>query len=501
MDRKKRINITFLNASSSLLLQLCLVASNFIIPHLILSYFGSEVNGLVSSINQFLSYISLVEGGVTGVVMACLYKPLHDNDHNKISSIVKTTNNFYRKIAAVFAIYALILAIVYPLIFKVNFSYAYVFSLTIILSISLLIQYTLSLSIRTLLNADKKVFIVSFTQIIIALISILLAFLSVKVFPSIHLLKLLTGILFLIQPLVFNCFSKKFYKIDKAAKDDKKLLAQRWDGFAVNIAAFIHNCTDIVILTIFTDFQTVSIYSVYALVTSGLRSIIQSIARGITPTIGHDLAARDGKKLNKDFDTFEYLIFELIFILFSVAALLITPFVLIYTNGVTDTNYNQPLFGILLLISEACYLIREHHVSLAYSANKFKEITIPCFIEAGLNIIISLILVRQFGLIGVTIGTIVSMSYRSIYHVFFTHKIIGRSVKKFIKNLIIFIIASVVSIAICLLVPSVQNNMLSWLWHGLAYLAIISTIQLLVSFIFYKKELKLVSNIILRHKK
>ena len=37
--------------------------------------FDSDVNGLVSSLNQFLSYVSLIEGGLTGVVSANLYKP------------------------------------------------------------------------------------------------------------------------------------------------------------------------------------------------------------------------------------------------------------------------------------------------------------------------------------------------------------------------------------------------------------------------------------------
>ena len=53
-------------------------------PKIILSYFGSEVNGLVSSLNQFLAYITLVEGGITGVILANLYKPLVDKDEKKL---------------------------------------------------------------------------------------------------------------------------------------------------------------------------------------------------------------------------------------------------------------------------------------------------------------------------------------------------------------------------------------------------------------------------------
>lgn len=68
--------VTLINIISSLTLQVVTVISGFIIPKIILTNFGSSVNGLVSSLNQFLSYITLIEGGITGVVLANLYKPL-----------------------------------------------------------------------------------------------------------------------------------------------------------------------------------------------------------------------------------------------------------------------------------------------------------------------------------------------------------------------------------------------------------------------------------------
>ena len=67
--------ITLINILANLVLQLANILTWFIIPKIILSYFGSSVNGLVSSITQFLSYIGLIEGGLTGVVTASLYKP------------------------------------------------------------------------------------------------------------------------------------------------------------------------------------------------------------------------------------------------------------------------------------------------------------------------------------------------------------------------------------------------------------------------------------------
>ena len=251
MIKKLKNNVTLTNTITSLILQILTLINGFIIPKLILSYFGSEVNGLVSSLTKFLSYVALLEGGITGVVMANLYKPLANNDSEKISSVIKTTIKFYKKIGYIFLIYTVILAFLYPLIFNTNFSFSYVFWLTIILSITSFVQYNFSLTMKTLLNADKKVYIVSITQSILLIINVILSYISLKIYPSVHIFKLVSAIIFFAQPFVFNLYVKKNYDINKNVSDDKELLKSRWDGFSINIAAFIHTNTDILILSLF----------------------------------------------------------------------------------------------------------------------------------------------------------------------------------------------------------------------------------------------------------
>ena len=107
--------ITLINMMSSLILQAVTMISGLIVPKLILSTFGSEVNGLVSSLNQFLSYITLLEGGITGIVMTNLYKPIVEKKYDKIEVILSTAKKFYRKIGIIYIVYAIILAILYPI--------------------------------------------------------------------------------------------------------------------------------------------------------------------------------------------------------------------------------------------------------------------------------------------------------------------------------------------------------------------------------------------------
>ena len=82
--RKKKL---FLNTIFSLTYQIVTVVCGLILPRLFLQTYGSQTNGLVSSISQFLGIISFVELGIGAVVQSALYKPLADSDSDKINSI------------------------------------------------------------------------------------------------------------------------------------------------------------------------------------------------------------------------------------------------------------------------------------------------------------------------------------------------------------------------------------------------------------------------------
>ena len=486
-----RNKATLINMISGLILQMFTILSGFILPKIILTCFGSEVNGLVSSLNQFLSYISLVEGGITGVVMANLYKPIVEKDEQKISAVMVTANRFFKKIGILFVAYSVGLSIVYPLLFKTEFNFAYVCSLTLILSITVLVQYMFSITLKTLLDADKRVYVVNFTQTLIVICNVIFAQISVWVYPSIHILKLISGILFILQPVIFGYIVKRDYRIDWSAAPEYSLIKSRWSGFAINLAAFIHGSTDITILTILTNLKTVSVYSVYGLVGNGIKALVQACLSGLSQTVGQAYAKKDWKELNQKLDLYEYVVFVLVFFIFTVTALLINPFIQLYTRDVTDANYNQPIFGILLIISEGLYLVKFPHLNLAYAANKFKEITVPAYMEALLNIVISVILVHKFGLVGVAVGTIVGMTYRMMFHVYYTSKIVpGRVQSIFYKKFCLFAVSVAIGFMICsLVIPLRVVTVMNWVIHAILYCAVVGGCILLTSVLFFKKEL------------
>lgn len=68
--------------------QFIIMISGFIVPRVMLVAYGSELNGLVSSINQFISYFSLVEAGLAAAIVYSLYEPLATKNQDKINRIL-----------------------------------------------------------------------------------------------------------------------------------------------------------------------------------------------------------------------------------------------------------------------------------------------------------------------------------------------------------------------------------------------------------------------------
>lgn len=427
--------LTLMNILSALLLQLCTIASGFVIPKIILSYFGSEVNGLISSVNQFLNYVQLLEGGLSGVVMAALYKALAEKNYEKVSAIIKAVKSFFKKIALIYIVYALVMAFVYPLIVHNDFDYWYVVTLIAIISVNLFIQYLFSLTYRLLLTSDRRGYIVSFTQTAFIILNLVFVIVSVKLYPNIHIMKLISAVAFLIQPIVFGIYVNTHYKIDKKAAEDKTALKERWAGFGQNLAYFVHSNTDVALLTLCVGLSVVSVYSVHLMIISAVQSIIIAVSGAVKPIFGNILVIKDNEYVNRVFDYYEIGINVLTTVLFTCCAVLIVPFIKLYTADISDADYIQPVFAVLLCVAEAIYCYRDPYVAAAYAVGHFRQTAKYAYIEAGLNIAISLTLVFFIGLIGVAIGTLVSMLFRMIMHVIYVKKnILNRSVWKWVKN-------------------------------------------------------------------
>ena len=480
------------NIISNLILEVIIVLYGFIVPKIIISSFGSSVNGLISSITQFLAYITLLESGFGPVVRSALYKPIANKDNKSISSILKITEKFFRKIACIFLLYIIILCFLYPLLVSKNFGWIYTMSLIIIIGISIFAEYFFGMTYKLFIKADQKSYVLSIIQIATYILSTVLIVILAKIGASIHIIKLVSGLIFVLRPLLQNYYVKRKYNLDLKNANDNYELKEKWAGLAQHIAAVIHGNTDITVLTVFTTLSEVSVYSVYNLIVRGIKSIMQAFTTGINDSFGDMIAKNEKDNLRHKFSIYEIFYNILSAIAFTCAIILIVPFVSIYTKGVTDANYVRYTFGMLIVISEYIWAIRLPYIGITYSAGHFKETKVGAWVECLSNIIISVILVNKYGLIGVSIGTIVAMTIRTIEFVYHTNKyILERSIWESVKKILLVILETLIIVFICKYLPYVDNiNYINWIINAIMVGIVSCIVVLSLNLLFFRKEFK-----------
>lgn len=483
---------------SNILLQLLIIINGFIVPKIIINSFGSSANGLVASITQFLGYITLLESGFGPVVKAALYKPIANKDKKTVEAILKTSEKFFRVIASIFLVYIAVLCIVYPTAINHDFEWPYSASLIAIIGISTFAEYFFGMTYGLYLQAKQKKYIISNIQIITYAISTIVVIILAKCGASVHIIKLISGLIFIIRPIILNLYVKRKYNISFKKANKGYKLDKKWDGLAQHIAYVIHTKTDITVLTIFTTLAEVSVYSVYYLVVKGIKAIIGAFSGGIDATFGDMIAKKETNNLRQKFSIYETIYNTVSTIAFTSAIVLITPFISVYMKGTTDADYIRPLFGALIVISEYIWAIRQPYNSIVLAAGHFKETRIGAWIECLSNIVISVILVTQFGIIGVAIGTIVAMTIRTAEFVYHANKyILNRSIWESAKKILLVTAETIIVIIICNFLPfRDNNNYLDWVINALMVLVVTTTVTLGLNYIFFKKELKSVKGLL-----
>lgn len=496
-----------LNTIAGLAYELVAVICGFILPRLILSGFGSSYNGITSSITQFLGYVSLLRAGIGGVTRAALYKPLADGDTYRISAIVNATNKFLKKVAFIFIGSLLIFAAVYPVFVRDDFEWLFTATLVLILGISTFAQYYFGLTFQLLLHADQRQCVTSLVQIITTILNTVIAAVLIFFGASIHMVKLGSAIVFSLNPIIINMYARRKYKIDKTVPADDDALAERWDCFGLQVANFVNSNTDMLVLTIFTNVYEVSVYTVYYMVTNGIRKLLLTFVNGIGSAFGNMFAKNEEDAIRRNLLLYEQITFAVSNFLFSVTGIMILSFVNIYVEGVDDVNYIRPAFAYVLIAATLFGSYRIPYQSMVEVTGRFKDTRNGAFFEAAMNIVISVILVHRFGLIGVAVGTLFATVFRTFqYALYMSGHLISRSLWPLIKRLLLSALSIGLTVVLAGLLRLTQpDSYLMWAIQAVGIALIAGAVTLAFELVFYRSDLKLLlsklQNVFRRRKK
>ena len=488
MNRKKKV---IANSGAALLSEVVGIICGFILPRMILTYFGSSYNGLTSSITQFISYVALLRSGIGGVTRVALYKPLAEKNDYEISGIINATTQFMRRVALIFAGALVVYACVYPFLVSSEFDWLFTTTLVLIIGISTFAQYYFAVSFQMLLKADQREYVSLGIGMITTILNTIVASIIMVMGGTIHIVKLGSAVVFLLGPLLLNVYVRKHYSIDKNVPPDKKALSQRWDSFAHQIANFVHGNTDIIILTVFSNTLEISVYTVHYLVVNGVKKAIVALTTGLEAAFGNMIANNEKKAVRNNFFFFEWLVFNVSTILFTVTAILILPFIALYTNNVNDVSYSRPLFAYIIIAAEFFGCIRIPYETITRAAGHYRQTRNGAILEPVLNIIISVALVSKLGLVGVAIGTLFAMMYRTFqYTIYVSKNFIKRAIWDYSVNWLISLLLIVLSYSVCsTYTPSEMTSYGMWILYAIIDFLVVLVLCLLLNLIFERKML------------
>lgn len=470
-----RVKNSMKNIYYSMLIQLCMTLLGFIsrrvfINNLDVEYLG--VNGLLTNI---LSMLSLVEGGIGASIVYNMYKPLAEDDKPAIIALVQLYKKLYMVVAVI--VFAISLAI-YPFlgnIMKDSASVSYITIIYFIFVAKNIVSY-LNAHKWSLINADQKGYVLNKYNLRFNIATYIIKILVLQITKNYVLYIVMEFIISLIQTIWNGSIVNKQYSYIKTSEKyivDKKIKSNLITNVKAimfhNIGGYIVTGTDNILISALVNVKSVGLYSNYTMVMNQLSGILTQVLGGIGASVGNLIATEDSDKSYSIFKVTHFVNFWIYS--FSVIFLynLLEPFIDWWLGK--GLLLDKMTF-IVVLLNYYLSGMRNTVLTFKSKAGIFDEDKYFPLVEAVINLVGSLILVKYFGLAGIFLGTTISTLAIPMWTqpklVF--NKIFNLSINEYYKRYSLYAVATIIigyiTTVVCSIVK-IDNLFLSLIIKGI----------------------------------
>ena len=504
---KNKSKKSLINFSSAIIYKLVVVVVGILLPRLLITSYGSEINGLQASVKQIFTYIALLEAGIGTATIQSLFGPVAKNDRNKINAYISAASNYYNKIGVLYFLVLVVLAAVYCILIPVeSITVAEVFVYVIISGALTGINFFYLAKLKLLISAEGDQYIVSTITMVTYLVSSVLKIALIYFGFNIIAVETVYIAVNIAATFFYYLVAKKRYPwLSFKEEPDYTGMEQKNSVMIHKISALIFQNVDILLLTFFCSLETVSIYSMYKMIVDMVTSIVSEIGNSVNFIFGQQFNSKENKsEYNTIIDVFNVYYSAIAFAFYTVTYILIIPFLSIYTLGL-DINYiyiNLPFFYVII---EFLTVGREAMLRTIDVAGHFKKTQWRTVIEAIINFVGSVTFIIVFtkifgdlgGIYGALLGTILAMIYRTIdINIYANRMILKRRCTKTFKimftNAIIFIIIAIIFKNINLEI----NNYLEFFISGIWVTPLVVSVFIMVHSVINQSELKYIKRFI-----
>ncbi len=484
------------NLISSFVYQAVLISLSFLLPRLYLENFGSEVNGVLSTIKQIFVYMFLLEAGVGLATTQALYKRIGEKDYKSANEVLSATNSYYIKTGIVYLAIVLVIAVLYAYVIPTSIDSNVVFLIIILTALPALFSYFVQAKYRILMEVDGRKYVINNAETILQIAANVGKILVVLLSDSLVLIQLVYCIMSLAQLAFLYFYAKRRYKwLDLKAKPDFEAISQKNSVLVHQLSGMVFNNTDVILISALCDFKAASIYAIYNIFFSQIQNFITSVVSSFTFALGQ-MFHTDREKFDKMFNVYETFYVMANCIIYTLMAVFLLPLIQIYTSGINDAEYTNTLLVLLFVIMNLLACGKLPATSVIEFSGDFEKTRIHAILEMVINVTVSVGAIVYFGICGAIMGTIAALMYRAIVTVYYSNKnVLGRgqmcTYKIWISNGAVF-----VAIMMIFFVDTFSNlSFLRLLLCGAIHSLWIVGLYLLVNFIVNKEAFKTVLEI------
>lgn len=423
---------------------------NFFSRKVFLDYLGTDILGLNTTAQNLLQFLNLTELGIGSAIGFSLYKPLQQGDENTINEIVTLQGKLYKRIGLIIALCGLVLMAFFPLIFKkMTLPLWYAYAAFAVFLFGSVLGYFVNYK-QILLSSSQQDYKIQYSYRTIQLIKVVCQIIAVYWLPFGYMWWLgLEVVCSSIASWSLHRTTIKEFPTLKNVKLTFKQLRIKYHSIVVKVKQlFFHKIggfaltqTSPVIIYAYINLNEVALYGNYMLIITGINQLINAVFNSVNAGIGNLVAEGDETKIRKVFE-------ELLSIRFFISATLAAavlffsqPFIVVWIGEEYLLS-----FSTLILLTSMLFMLMVRVITDSYinAYGLYGDIWSP-IIEASLNIGLSVLLGKFFGLNGIIGGVCISlliivMMWKPYY--LFTRAIkgyLGRYVLSFTTNLAISI--------------------------------------------------------------
>ncbi len=452
----------------------------FITRTLILKLIGEKYLGLNGLFTSIISVLNLADLGFGAAITYSMYKPIADNDMEKLSALLNYYKRIYRVIGCIVLAFGLGIM---PFLDKlITGEVPPDINLYLLFSIYLLntvLSYWLFAYKRSLLHACHRDDVVTKISVVLLMLQYGLQIVLLLAFNNYYIYIVVLPVITLLSNLAAGYFSKKMFPEvvcrGTITKDEKKDIKKRVSGaFISNVCGVTRNSLDSVFISSFLGLSLVAIYGNYYYILGAVHGILTVITNSMAGGVGNSIAKESEEKNYKDFSKFTFL-YSWISGWFACCMIcLYQPFMHLWVgSGLMLDEGTMLLFGFYL------YILATSDIKNVYYTARglWWEGRIRAILEFAVNLILNFIGAKFFGIFGIMMATIITMIFINFLYgsqILFKHYFKSQSLGKFVlKHLTYFAVVCIVGAATYLLCSLMPNE-------GILYLLIKGVICVIV---------------------